>query len=223
MTLNGPSNSAAPDSRVRGIAWTLLAAAVIAAAILTLMNAPERPGPMPKLEFRDSSGQPTRLAELTGRPWIAVLEATSIAEEATPELDEVTADLASILPSGILVVRFRNEGAPRTSPRSGVREFRGDEATLIRFRDHLEHSSDGNTEANAPLVATIDHTGRVRGVRAFDLTVLDPVARESAALRALSRRPALHATLNGGSGLPYSVPSSIRIRHTSGISARLRA
>lgn len=201
MNTAATHSSPPPKRRFRDIALTLLAAAVIAIAILTLMKAPERPEPLPKLDLRDSSGQPFALGDLVGRPWVAVLNAIDGTGGSSPELAEMTADLGSVLRPGIAVVLFETIGSPQLPHAAPVVIVRGDVESLSDLRRDVESSAEDDVSPESPLIATVDHTGRVHTVLAFDFAAFDPVARESAALQALSRRPRLHATLNGTSAI----------------------
>ncbi len=175
---------AKPD---RGLLWTVLGAIVVAAVVLTLLGRPDVADPLPDLPFAELDGTPFVAKSLRGTVWVAYIEADP------PSVTTVTPSTLTHDDPDRLTVVFAVERPGRTPSRgrTGMRTVIGDAEAIAGLREQLGFSG---TDA---ALAIVDHTNRpIRVQRATEVDSTS-LAEELARHDGLSRRPALHAILNG--------------------------
>lgn len=172
----------------------VLVALAVTLVILGLLEAPERPEPLPQLPWVDASGKAFD-APAWRVPWVGTVRTVG-AERAPKPAAEVLASLRAALPAGVPLFLFSRVDEKV----EGVNTWVGSAESMDRLRAFLGTlATDPASSGFAAFV--VDHTGRVR-----DRSTVGPAGNRVtlSVLNdqiALARRPALHATLNGTSAL----------------------
>lgn len=196
-----------------GSVWLLLAALFVAGAVLSILSVPEDPTPFPELDLVDGAGRPFELSQLYGQTWVAAFAGANAAGDAL-------SDLAAALPEPVALVTFvipDKDALPAPALNGGGLRVGGSRETLMQLaQDHFGFSADDVQRAvsgNAYLVTSLDRTGRVSTghvAGSVDAGRMDPDSKTAVVsqvdfLLSLTRRPQLHAFLNGLSAVWLSL------------------